>query len=66
MKTNIIIHFIAAIFYTICGIWSLIKFLIYLVKDEPFGSLLPVWIFGAGFLILIINMFSVFFLNTKK
>jgi len=59
MKNLFIIHAIAGLFYVVGGIWSIVAFILYLVKDVPFDWT-PVIICAIGIVIAVLNMARIF------
>lgn len=59
MKKLVILHIIFGLMYATGVIWSVVSFILYLVKDTPF-TWLPVGILIVGIVGALINMYTSF------
>ena len=54
MKTFILLHIIAFLFYATGIIWAFVDFMIYLFKDDPFNWI-SVILIGLGLVFITLN-----------
>ncbi len=59
MGSMVLIHLLAGVLWTVGGIWAVVSFILYLVKDRPFDWP-SVWILGAGLVLAVLNFARVF------
>lgn len=59
MRKPFVIHFIAGIMYAVGGIWAIVSFILYLVKDQPFNWT-SIWVCVIGIVLGFVNMLCMF------